>query len=194
MMAPALIIALIAIATFAGVLTSRREEDTQGQRRGALVRSSVYWLFTVVVAFELAAGALWDLLRIEYVRVVLAHLGYPLYLLIILGVWRIPGALALLVPRFPRLKEWAYAGAFFDYSGAAASHILAGDGPSQWVGPLIFSGFTLISWAMRPTSRRLPNVAPTVETRIAPWTVAIGTVAAMLVVAYITLPKGAPPQ
>jgi hypothetical protein len=193
-MAPALIIALIAIATFAGVFTSRREEDAQEQGRGALVRSSVYWLFTVVVGFELAAGALWDLLRIEYVRVVLAHLGYPLYLLIILGVWRIPGALALLVPRFPRLKEWAYAGAFFNYTGAAASHLLAGNGPSQWVGPLIFSAFTLISWALRPTSRRLPKVAPDAETRTASWAVAIGIVAAMLVVAYLTLPKGAPPR
>jgi hypothetical protein len=193
-MAPALIIALIAIATFAGVLTSRREEDAQPQSRRDLVRSIVYWVFTIVVAFELAAGALWDLLRIEYVRVVFAHLGYPLYLLIILGVWRIPGALTLLVPRFPRLKEWAYAGAFFDYSGAAASHFLAGGGPSQWVGPLIFSAFTLISWALRPASRRLPNVPPAAEKRVTSWAVPIGMVAAMLVVAYFTLPQGAPPQ
>jgi hypothetical protein len=193
-MAPALIIALTVIATFASVLTSRREEDAQRQSRGALVRSIAYWAFTVVVAFELAAGALWDLLRIEFVRVVLVHLGYPLYLLIILGVWRIPGALTLLVPGFPRLKEWAYAGAFFDYTGAAASHVLAGSGPSQWVGPMIFSAFTLLSWALRPTSRRSPKLDPAAEIRIAPWAVAIGTVAAMLAVAYFTLPKGGPPQ
>ncbi len=199
-MAPALIIVLVTMATFAGVLAGRREGDAERQGRGALVRSILYWFFTVVVAFELAAGALWDLLRIEYVRVVMGHLGYPLYLLIILGVWRVPGALTLLVPRFPRLKEWAYAGAFFDYTGAAASHFLAGDGPSKWVGPLIFSAFTLISWALRPASRRLPEPAPATdvhavpEMRIAPWAVAIGVVAAMLVVAYFTLPKGAPPQ
>ena len=114
-------------ATFAGVLTGRHEEDAPRRRQGTGPVDS-YWLFTVVVAFELAAGALWDLLRIEFVRVFLLHLGYPLYLLIILGVWRIPGALVLLVPRFPRLKEWAYAGAFFDYTGAAASHFLAGTG------------------------------------------------------------------
>jgi hypothetical protein len=199
-MAPALIVALIAIATFSGVLTSRREKGAQPQGRWALMRSILYWFFTVVVVFELAAGALWDLLRIEFVRVVLTHLGYPLYLLIILGVWRIPGALALLVPRFPRLKEWAYAGAFFDYTGAAASHLLAGDGPSQWVGPLIFSAFTLISWALRPPSRRLSKLDPTAEMstvpemRAVPWAVAIATVGAMLVVAYFTLPKGAPPH
>ena len=189
-MAPALVIGLIAIATFAGVFTSRREEDSQGQGRAALVRSILYWFFTVVVAFELAAGALWDLLRIEFVRVVLAHLGYPLYVLTILGVWRIPGALTLLVPRFPRLKEWAYAGAIFDYTGAAGSHYLAGSGPGQWVGPLVFSAFTLISWALRPAARRLPGVTPEGERRIAPWAVAIGMVGAMLVVAYFTLPKG----
>ena len=193
-MAPALIIALIAIATFAGVRTSRREENAPPQGNWSLARSIAYWLLTVVIAFELAAGALWDLLRIEYVRVVFAHLGYPLYLLVILGVWRIPGALALLCPRFPRLKEWAYAGAFFDYTGAAASHILAGDGPGQWVGPLIFSAFTLLSWALRPKSRSLPGFSPAAEIRIAPWAVAVGVVAAMLAVASVTLPQGAPPQ
>jgi hypothetical protein len=193
-MAPALIIVLVAMATIAGVLAGRREGDAERQGRWVLARSILYWFFTVVVAFELAAGALWDLLRIEYVRVVMGHLGYPLYVLFILGVWRVPGALTLLVPRFPRLKEWAYAGAFFDYTGAAASHFLAGDRPGQWVGPLIFSVLTLISWALRPASRRLPKLARDGETRIAPWAVATGMVAAMLVVAYFTLPKGGPPQ
>jgi hypothetical protein len=100
----------------------------------------------------------------------------------------------LLVPRFPRLKEWAYAGAFFDYTGAAASHFLAGDRAGQYVGPLIFSAFTLVSWALRPASRRLPRLAPAAEMRFAPWLVPVLIVAAMLVVAFFTLPKGAPPQ
>jgi hypothetical protein len=125
--------------------------------------------------------------------VVLAQLGYPLYLLIILGVWRIPGALVLLVPRFPRLKEWAYAGAFFNYSGAAASHFLAGDHVGQWAAPTIFSAFTLVSWALRPASRRVPS-PPGAEVRAARWAVPILIVAAMLAVALFTLPKGAPPQ
>ena len=192
-MSSAMLIALIIVATMAGVLTARREEDVPAQSRGALVRSIAYWLFTVIVAFELAAGALWDLLRIEYVRVVLAHLGYPLYLLVILGVWRIPGALVLLVPRFPRLKEWAYAGAFFDYTGAAASHLLVGDHANQWAAPTIFSAFTLVSWALRPASRRSFS-SPAVEVRAVRWAAPILIVAAMLVVALFTLPKGAPPQ
>jgi hypothetical protein len=193
-MSAGLIVSLIVIATVAGVLSARREEDVPAQGRWALIRSIAYWLFTVLVAFELAAGALWDLLRIEYVRVALAHLGYPLYLLVILGVSRVPGALTLLVPRFPRLKEWAYAGAFFEYTGAAASHLLMGD-HGQWVGPLIFSGFTMLSWALRPASRRLPGVAPPATEKPAiTWGVPILTVAAMLVVAFFTLPRGAPPQ
>ncbi|HZU09096.1 MAG TPA: DoxX family protein [Pseudacidobacterium sp.] len=194
-MTAVLIVSLIVLATFAGVLSAKHEGDAPAQGRRAMICSIAYWLFTVIVAFELAAGALWDLLRIEYVRVVLTHLGYPLYLLVILGVWRVPGALTLLVPRFPRLKEWAYAGAFFDYTGAAASHLWAGDGVGQWIGPLIFAGFTLISWGLRPASRRLPEFAPPVpEKRLVIWGVPILTVAAMMVVAIFTLPKGAPPQ
>ena len=110
-MAAGLIVSLIGIATLAGVLAFRGEEDLSARR--SMVRSIAYWLLTVLLAFELAAGALWDLLRIEYVRVALTQLGYPLYLLVILGVWRIHGALVLLAPRFPRLKEWVYDGAFF---------------------------------------------------------------------------------
>lgn len=192
-MTAALVTGLIVIATVAGVWVSRRE-DAVPEGRTALVRLVVYWLLTLTITFELAAGALWGLMHIEYVRVVLAHLGYPMYLLIILGVWRIPGALALLVPRFPRLKEWAYAGAFFNYTGAAASHLLAGDSAGQWVGPLVLSAFTLISWAMRPASRRLPRQATTKERHVEAWIVPVVMVAAMLVVALVTLPKGAPPQ
>jgi hypothetical protein len=188
-----LVTALIVTATLAGVLTGRREEDAPSQGGRELPRSIAYWLFTVVVAFELAAGALWDLLHIEYVRVVLVHLGYPLYLLIILGVWRIPGALVLLIPRFPTVKEWAYAGAFFDYTGAAASHFLVGDRAAQWAAPLIFAVFTLVSWALRPASRRLPKLTSAPEMRAGVWAVPVLIVAAMLVVAFFTLPKGAPP-
>ena len=190
----AILIALIVIATIAAVLTVRQEEGGSPQGRKAWVRLIAYWLLTLPVAFEMAAGGLWDLLRIEYVRVVLTHLGYPLYLLYIIGVPRIPCALALLAPRFPRLKEWAYAGAFFNYAGAAASHLLAGDHGGQWIGPLVFAAFTLVSWALRPASRRLPRLAPAKEMRIVTWCVPVLMVAAMLVFAFFTLPKGAPPQ
>lgn len=191
-MTAALVTILILLATAAGIFASRTEGDAPRGRAG-WARTVFYWLFTIVVAFELAAGALWDLLRIEYVRVVLTHLGYPLYLLDILGAWRIPGALAVLAPRFPRLKEWAYAGAFFDFSGAAASHLLRGDGVGQWLPPLVFAAFTLISWGMRPASRKLATETRE-ERSVLAWSVPVAIVAAMLVVAFFTLPKGAPPQ
>lgn len=185
---------LIVIATAAAVFAALQEGDPAPQSRSRWARLIVYWLFTIVVAFEMAAGALWDLLHIEYVRAVLTHLGYPLYLLYIIGVPRIPCAMALLAPRFPRLKEWAYAGAFFNYAGAAASHLLAGDRTSFWLGPLIFSGFTLASWALRPSSRRLGQTAPAIRPRALAWSAPVLIIAAMLVVAFLTLPKGAPPQ
>ena len=192
-MAPALIIALIAMATYAGVLVGR-EEDAQPQSRRSLGRAIAYQIVTVIVAFELAAGGLWDLLRIDYVRAVFAHLGYPLYLLIILGAWKIPGAVAILVPRFPRLKEWTYAGIIFNYTGAAASHFSVGDGARQWIGPLMFTAFALTSWTLRPASRRLSSPPGPADIGITRCGVAIGTVAAMLVVAYFTLPQGTPGQ
>lgn len=189
-MTTALTAILIALATTAGVLGSRHEADAPQPR----ARSIAYWLFTIVVAFELAAGALWDLLRIDFVRVSLVRLGYPQYFLYILGAWRIPGTLALLVPRFPRLKEWAYAGAFFDYSSAAASLLFIGARPGQWVPPLVFAAFTLLSAALRPPSRRLPSAAPAGEQHWLTWSTPILITAAILLVAFLTLPKGPPPS
>src|SRR5262245_62317966 len=102
------------------------------------IRAIGYWTCTAIVAWEMVAGSMWDLLRIEFVRGVFDHLRYPHYLLLIIGVWKLPCAVTLFVPRFPRLKEWAYAGAIFNYTGAAASHFLVGDGPNKWMVPFIF--------------------------------------------------------
>src|SRR6266568_2293838 len=98
-----------------------------------------YWVTTMVTALELLAGGVTDLIHGrtalvagEPVALVLAHLGYPVYLLTILGVWKLLGAIALLAPRFPRLKEWAYAGSFFVYAGAVASGMVRGlDDPAR---------------------------------------------------------------
>jgi hypothetical protein len=180
---------VLAIAMVAGILAARREEDAAPQTRADWIRTAAYWLFTVVVAFEMAAGGIWDLLRIEYVRAVLTHLGYPLYLLYIIGVPKIPCALVLLAPRFARLKEWAYAGAFFNYAGAAASHFLAGDSTGKWAVPLLLALFTLASWALRPGSRRLQPNVPAVAMRPLTWATPILICAAMIGVAWLTMPK-----
>jgi hypothetical protein len=116
-------------------------------------RTIAYWVATGLLAANLAVGGVWDVLRAEYVRGVFEHLGYPDYFLVILGVWKVPGAVVLLVPRLPRLKEWAYAGAFFTYSGAVASHLAVGDGAGALVPPIILTGLVGASWALRPSAR-----------------------------------------
>ena len=117
------------------------------------IRNNCYWVTTVLVAAELAVGGVWDILRIPYVRTIVEHLGYPSYFLVILGVCKVPGAAALLIPRFPRLKEWVYAGTFFNYTAALASHWAVGDGIQG--GLIALTCFLVASWALRPPSRRL---------------------------------------
>ena len=85
-----------------------------------------YWVTTALVVFELALGGAWDVLRVPQVRGLIERLGYPQYFLIILGTWKLLGAVALVIPRFPRLKEWAYAGVIFDLTGAIASLLFSG--------------------------------------------------------------------
>jgi DoxX-like protein len=117
-------------------------------------RAIAYWVTTLPLVAELGLGGVWDLLLIPYVRELVEHLGYPEYFLVILGLWKLTGAVALLVSRFPRLKEWAYAGAFFTYTGAVASHLAVGDGADAIAVPIIFAGLTLASWALCPSERR----------------------------------------
>ena len=155
------------------------------------IRTLAYWAFTLIVAWEMAAGSMWDLLRIEYVRTLLAHLGYPPYLLFILGAWKLPCAVALLVPRFPRLKEWAYAGAVFNYLGATLSHLFVGDGSSRWVPPLLFTALTFASWALRPPDRRYPLERAAGGTRPGRWILSVALVAVFVFVSLLTLPSGA---
>src|SRR5262245_11769347 len=105
---------------------------TLSRSRWHVIRTITYWTFTVLLVFELAAGSLWNLLQIEWVRIQLNHLGYPLYFAYILGMWLVGAAAVIIAPGFLRLKEWAYAGAFFQFSGAVASHLLAGDDARAW--------------------------------------------------------------
>jgi len=120
-----------------------------------------YWATTTIVAFVLLAGGVAQLAhRPENVEG-MAHLGYPLYFLTILGFWKVPGALALLAPRFPRLKEWAYAGTFFELTGAVASHVVCGDSVGRFIWPGLFAVCAVASWALRPPSRTLGILFPT---------------------------------
>ena len=95
----------------------------------------------------------------------LAHLGYPAYFSTILGAWKLLGAIAIVAPRYPRLKEWAYAGFFFDLTAAAISHAFVGDGVGDILAPLGFLALVAASWALRPASRRL-GVGEAVRTQV----------------------------
>jgi uncharacterized membrane protein YphA (DoxX/SURF4 family) len=136
------------------------------------VKEIAYWATTVIAALELLAGGVTDLthgktalVAGEPVTDVLTHLGYPTYLLAILGGWKLLGGIVLLAPGVPRLKEWAYAGAFFLYIGALASSLVLGrNDPGTFIWPpLILVVITMASWALRPPSRALGALVPTMR-------------------------------
>ena len=115
-----------------------------------------YWVTTALVVFELVLGGAWDILRVPQARVLIERLGYPGYILVILGIWKLLGAVALVIPKFPRLKEWAYAGVIFDLTGAVASLFASGLvalGTTAY--PVFMIGVAFASWTLRPPSRRL---------------------------------------
>lgn len=122
------------------------------------LRTIAYWVATILGPASFVIGGTLFLARAEQPSTALAELGYPPYLLKILGVWKIGGAITSVLPGLPRLKEWMYAGFFFELTGAAASHALAGQSVGKVLQPVLFLVFVLASWALRPASRRLPDV------------------------------------
>ena len=157
------------------------------------IRTIAFWVTTFIIVFELVAGSVWNLKPIEWNVVQLRHLGYPTYLAFILGVWHVGAAVAIAAPGVPVLKEWAYAGSFFLWSGAVTSHLLTGDGPESWSAPLFFATCGIASWALRPADRRLRADRPEIssrawETRPRAWAVPIGLLVVLYVVSLLTLP------
>ncbi|MDX1998773.1 MAG: DoxX family protein [Thermoanaerobaculia bacterium] len=123
--------------------------------RFANFRTITYWTATAATAFVLASGGIAYLVGAEIPVRGMIELGYPPYFVGILGFWKLLGAAALLVPRAPRLKEWAYAGVAFDLTGAAFSHFSVGHAPAKVAMPLVLLMVAVVSWAFRPPSRRL---------------------------------------
>jgi uncharacterized membrane protein YphA (DoxX/SURF4 family) len=115
----------------------------------------IYWIATLWLALGMASSGLVQLLKVKEEVDLFAHLGYPAYFLIILGVWKMLGVIIVLIPGFPLVKEWAYAGFFFAMSGAIFSHIAAADAAKDFFGPVLLLVLTVVSWYFRPADRRL---------------------------------------
>lgn len=118
-------------------------------------QKTTYWIATALLVAELTLGGIWDVLRVPLVRNVVTHLGYPTYFLVLLGTWKLLGAAALVVPRLPLVKEWAYAGIFFVFSGAIVSHLTTGKDVQEVAICSVVLVLTVASRALRPAARTL---------------------------------------
>ncbi|WP_343671964.1 DoxX family protein [Chitinophaga sp.] len=115
----------------------------------------IYWTATIILALFMFVGGLAQIFRQKDNVEGFIHLGYPLYFMTILGVWKILGVIAILAQRFPLVKEWAYAGFFFAMTGAVISHIASGDHFTLFIAPLVFAILTVVSWYFRPAGRKI---------------------------------------
>jgi hypothetical protein len=122
----------------------------------------IYWISTLWLSLGMVATGTQQLFKVQAEGALappgvygITHLGYPVYLLTILGIWKILGVIALLVPKFPLLKEWAYAGFFFIMLGAICSHIAMADPIKEIIPSLLLLVLTILSWNFRPPGRKV---------------------------------------
>ncbi|MEO8861234.1 MAG: DoxX family protein [Ginsengibacter sp.] len=120
----------------------------------------IYWITTAWLALGMISTGAVQLFKgkegqggVDMIK----HLGYPIYFLTILGIWKILGVAAVLIPKFPLLKEWAYAGFFFAMSGAIFSHISSGS-TNEIFPSLLLLILTMVSWFFRPADRKIISV------------------------------------
>ncbi|WP_145325116.1 DoxX family protein [Paenibacillus xylanexedens] len=121
-------------------------------------RMVTYWVVTIVLAFSIALSGIGQLMRYGGNVDLVTDIGFPLYVTNILGGWKLLGVIVIVVPGFPRLKEWAYSGLFFLMTGAALSHAFAndyGDYGFHIILPLLYALLGIASWALRPKNRKL---------------------------------------
>lgn len=120
----------------------------------------IYWVATLWLALGMLSTGIVQLIKMQAEVDKITQLGYPLHLLTLLGVWKILGVIAILVPKFPLLKEWAYAGFFFAMSGAIVAHLAVGDEAKEFFGPSLLLVLTVVSWYFRPADRKVVLVNP----------------------------------
>lgn len=115
----------------------------------------IYWIATIWLSLGMLSTGLVQILQLKEESKFMLDLGYPTYFMILLGVWKIPGVIVLLLPKLPLLKEWAYAGFFFTLSGAIVSHMASGDPVSDMFPALLLLILTILSWYFRPVDRKI---------------------------------------
>ena len=115
----------------------------------------IYWVSTLWLALGMTSTGIVQFIKMKEEVDLFNRLGYPIYFLTILSIWKILGVVAVLVPRFPLLKEWAYAGFFFAMSGAVFSHIASGSAAMDYFGPVLLIVLTVTSWYFRPEERKV---------------------------------------
>lgn len=118
----------------------------------------IYWIATIWLSLGMTSTGIVQLIQMKEEVDMISHLGYPIYFLTLLGVWKLLGVIAVLLPKFPLVKEWAYAGFFFSMSGAVVSHLAVGDEAKEFIGPVLLIVLTVVSWYLRPDNRKLISV------------------------------------
>jgi len=118
----------------------------------------IYWIATLWLALGMTSTGVVQLIKMKEEVEMMDHLGYPIYFLTIIGIWKILGVFTVLIPKFTLLKEWAYAGFFFVMSWAIFSHLACGDAPIALFGPILLLILTIVSWYFRPLERKIVSV------------------------------------
>jgi len=119
-------------------------------------RLIIYWIATILLSVGMLLSGLAQIFHTQGMVDLVTPLGYPLYFLYIIGTWKVFGVIAILVPRFKLLKEWAYAGFFFVMTGALVSHLASSDDSLKGIiGPFFQTVFIILSWYFRPANRKI---------------------------------------
>lgn len=117
----------------------------------------VYWVATIWLSLGMVSTGIVQLIQTDEEVQKMNDLGYPSYFMTMIGVWKILGVIAVLIPKFPIIKEWAYAGFFFLMSGAIFTHLAVGDEAIEYFGPALLLVLTAVSWYFRPANLKLLN-------------------------------------
>ena len=137
---------------------TKRNQPPSPQVSVSKASKIVYWIATLWLSLGMLSTGIIQLLKTEEEVNMITRLGYPIYLLTIIGVWKILGVVAVLIPKFPLVKEWAYAGFFIAMSGAVLSHLFNGDETKHIFGPTLLIILTAVSWYFRPADRKVSLV------------------------------------